>query len=72
VVVEVKSVFAAAGEPPETVAPVNAIAAAELLVSVTIFAADAVLIVCDPKARLVGLTVKPPPLLVPVPDKVTV
>jgi hypothetical protein len=72
VVVEVKSVLAAAGEPPETVALVNAIAELELLVSVTIFAADAVLIVCDPKAKLMGLTVKALPLLVPVPDKATV
>jgi hypothetical protein len=45
VLVAVKSALAAAGEPPVTVALVKVIAALELLVSVTTFAADAVLIV---------------------------
>jgi hypothetical protein len=42
VVVAVKSVLAAAGEPPETIALVNAIAAVEPFVSVTILGAVAV------------------------------
>jgi hypothetical protein len=42
---DVKSALAATGEPPVTVALVKAMAALELLVRVTIFAADAVLIV---------------------------
>ncbi len=41
VLVVVKSVLAAVGEPPEMAALVNAIAALVLLVSVTIFAAVA-------------------------------
>jgi hypothetical protein len=54
---DAKSVFAPAGTPPETTTLVNAIAAAELLVSVTVFAAEAVPTNWKPNARLAGDTV---------------
>lgn len=70
VVEKLKSVLAAAGEPPDTTAPVKPIGEAEALVNVTTFAAVAVPTVCGPKARLVGDTTSA--LVEPVPESVTV
>jgi hypothetical protein len=54
---EVKSVLAAAGEPPDTATLVNATAVMLLFVSVTICAAVGVPTSCGPNVRVSGETV---------------
>jgi hypothetical protein len=55
---DVKSVFAAAGTPPEIATLENAMAVVVLLLTVTICAAVGVPISCGPNVRLEGDTVR--------------